>query len=162
MYLGGGRGSDTQDITPPLHHCLYVYPYPAVLMMNFARTIKSRFFPRASFTFMIKARTKMDKACNGVKIKAARRRHDGDRSHLCITKEKVWALNMVDYVCSARWRGIRPASFCAERLRRVPSPIHFSSASAPADLERPIYLPDCARVDIIVSHYSRATSLDTT
>lgn len=38
-------------------------------------------FP-ASFTFMIKAGTKMDKACNGAKIKASRWRHDGDRSHL--------------------------------------------------------------------------------
>jgi len=91
--------------TPPLYHCLYVYPYPAVLMMpymiNFARTIKSALFP-TSFTFMIKARTKMDKACNGAKIKATRWRNDGDRSHLCITKKKVWALNMLDYVCSAR------------------------------------------------------------
>lgn len=112
-------------------------------------------FP-ASFTFMIKARTKMDKACNGAKIKAAWRRSE---SPMYYGKEKVWALNMLDYVCSARWRGA-PRLFASNVYVACLSSIHFSSASALSDLERSICLPDCTRVDIIVSHYSRGTSLD--
>lgn len=60
-----GRTVNLWDIYGIIHHCLCISASgsacDAVYRMNFARAIKLRFFFPASFTFMIKARTKMDK-----------------------------------------------------------------------------------------------------
>lgn len=161
MNLGGTWGiTHHLFISWPLPLCISGSAYDAVYDELRAHD-QVVLFP-ASFTFMIKARTKMDKACNGAKIKAALWWYDDDNwSHLCITKEKVWALNMLDYVCSSCWRGARRLFalnvYVACHRRYIFLPLRPFS-----DLERPICLPDCARVDIIVSHYFCSTSLDTT
>ena len=123
---------DTWGITPP--HYLLTTASMYIRQCLWCRIwwtsrASSRAFSSVSFTFMIKEKTKMDKACNDAKIKVALWWYDdGDRSHLCIMKEKVWALNMLDYVCSSCWRGA-PRLF-ALNVYVVPSSIHFSSASA--------------------------------